>query len=330
MNRFRNIIAIILFSYAFNAQASERLEFVNQRPQFNVTEKFFAMYIGIWRGFSESEKSLIPSGATLLSQRKVQWQVRKCEDNTIEHQDRDVHWAIDELALDEDGNVLPIIEANRPNYRYFSLINLHGLFLRGTGDLKRSQRLPEETHDAFTARLAKEKEDWWNRASPKGTRGAVDISLTMKLVVGLSKDIIEEQFIRFENYKVIATDSPAMKELFIRTAPNRWPVSYDERAHKPHSFSEPAAWRSPSTELISSDEIRARLEWDWCNRETAPIARVVFPKGKLPAPGPNRAGRTDHGPATIEVVEQDLLNWSLHVDLRTLSFKSASASNSHQ
>jgi len=300
-------LAFVSIFLSAGSNAKDRFEFVNQRPQFNVTEKFFALYIGIWRGFSDSEKSMIPSGAALLSKRDANWTVHKCADNTIEHQDRDTHWAIDELALDENGQVIPIIEANRPDYRYFSLINLHGLYLRGTGDHRRSARLPDETWQAHSERLQKEKEDWWNRATPRGTKGAVDISLTMKLVAGTSSAIVDEQFIRFENYQTIAANSAEMKELFIRTAPSRWPVSYDERAHKPHTFSEPVVWNSPLIETLNTDEIRARLEWDWCNRDAeAPVARVVFPRGKLPAPGPNRAGRTDHGPATIEVVERDL------------------------
>ena len=45
------VIFALLVTVASKAFAEPRLTYVNSRPQFNMTEEFFALYIGVWRGF---------------------------------------------------------------------------------------------------------------------------------------------------------------------------------------------------------------------------------------------------------------------------------------
>ncbi len=303
-NAFFSSLMLLTLS-SWTAIADPRLSYVNGKPQFNITENFFALYVGVWRGFDFEEVEAVKKGAALISQRQVKWQVLKCDSDEVSHEDQELIWTFDELKLDEEGQVLPVFEAWRPGFRYFSLVNLHGLHLRGVGDFKRPRRQPHETSEEFSKRIEVEKAHWWNAASPKATRGTVDIQLEMRLIEGSFDIELAQQFIRFEDYKTIAEASPQMREIFVRTAPSRWPVSYDERAHKPHSFFEPDLWRNSSHQNLRSDVLKARLEWNWCQTEKPLVARILVPRGGVLPPGPNRSGRTDHGPATIEVVETE-------------------------
>ncbi len=303
MKSLRLLVLSIALISSISSMAEPRLSYVNSQPQFNITERFFALYIGVWRGFDASEIQAIQNGAELVSQRQVRWEVLRCQDDTVEHQDSEVIWTFDQLRLDDAGMVVPVFEAVRPGFRYFSLINLHGLYLRGRGDFKRPSRNPEESSEDYQRRAELAKADWWRASSPKGTRGSVEIQLEMRLVDGQHEAELGEQFIRFEDYKTIAESQPNMRDIFIRTAPSRWPVSYDERAHKPHSFTEPKLWQDAAPNILRNDLIQARLEWNWCDVEKPLNARIVVPPGGRLPPGPNRSGRADHGPSTIEVVE---------------------------
>lgn len=300
-------IALALFTAVLTSAAhAERLSFVNSGPQFNVTPSFFALYLGVWRGFDAAEIEAIRSGASLLSERQISWQVTSCSGVGAKHEDEETIWTYDRLLLDSQGHVTPIAEATRPGYRYFSVLNLHGLFLRGTGDFRRSRRTPGETSTEYRSRLDREKAAWRIAASPKGTRGRVDVRLDMRLVDGAFEDEAATQFLNFADYAALGTANPQLKALFYKTAPNRWPVSYDERAHKPHNFSMPELWRVQAEVPLRQDKLRARFEWDWCDVDAPVQARIVFSPGSLLPSGPNRYGRGESGPTSISVVEESL------------------------
>src|SRR5690606_20730993 len=93
-------------------------------------------------------------------------------------------WTYDALRLNGDGLVVPIIEAVRPGYRYFSLANVHGLYLRGTGEFKRPPREAGESSASHRTRIEEARAAWWKAASPKGTLGQVSFWLDMRMVLG--------------------------------------------------------------------------------------------------------------------------------------------------
>lgn len=307
MKSRQTITALVLALLSLQSQpllsneVSHRFTFVNGVPQFNITEKFFALYIGVWRGFDEPEIDTVQTGASLLSKRHISWKVEHCETPSLQHQDFETIWTYDQLRLNDEGLVVPIIEANRPGFRYFSMTNLHGLYLRGTGEFKRPKRLPGETSSELRARIEAARTDWREAASPKHTTGQVTITLEMRLVNEDHQNVVATQFLDFSNYNQLAADNPTLAALFYKTAPNRWPVSYDERAHKPHAFTEPNIWNASTSSR--TDTLKARLEWNWCSPVIS--ARIVVPRGQLLPPGPNRSGRTDHGPVAIQVIEED-------------------------
>lgn len=297
------IAANVLILQTAKADTINRFEYVNGKPQFNITEHFFALYIGVWRTFDADELAAIRNNAALVSQRAIHWEVLRCDDGSVEHQDQETIWVIDELAFDQEGLITPVFEAYRPGYRYFSMANIHGLYLRGQGPYVRPSRLPGESHADHTARIKAERERWWKASSPIGTKGNLWMTLTSRLVpLSITTDPLQG-FIHFEDYGELRETDPILEAIFKRTAPGGWPVHYDERAHKPHAFFEPQLWTLSATN-VREDMLTARLEWNWCDAEAPLKARIVVPRGGTLPPGPNRGGRMDHGPATIEVVEE--------------------------
>jgi hypothetical protein len=93
-------------------------------------------------------------------------------------------------------------------------------------------------------------------------------------------------------------------QLVSKYSPRQWPVYFDERAHKPHSFTEPQTWHG-AEEPVSNHRFRMRLDWNWCDLSKPVVAELFVPRGEMPPAGPNRPGRTDAGQSKIKVTEID-------------------------
>ena len=110
--------------------SKEVWQYVNGKPQFHITDHYFALYIGLWRGFSAEEMDLISKGAALLGHRNIQWTVRSCDSKQMLNEDSEDLWTYENLELSPNGQVIPIKEAIRPDFRYFSLANFNGLHIK--------------------------------------------------------------------------------------------------------------------------------------------------------------------------------------------------------
>jgi len=86
---------------------------------------------------------------------------------------------------------------------------------------------------------------------------------------------------------------PDYEEFMGRLHPIRWPVYYDERAHKPHSIHLPQAWERKKPAPLSVSVLEMRLIWDGCTEPGKMKVKALFPPGGLPAAGPNRFGRDE-------------------------------------
>jgi len=273
-------------------------ETVNSVPQFADGENHFLFYWAIWRSLSDSEKATLNgSEGVLLSQRNISWSVSDCQTGNLVHQDGERVWYLDELKYDSSGSVIPIKEAPRKGYRYFNMMNLNAQHLRGAGPFKGPKKQRGEKMEDWDKRRHTAFLEWQKKSSPRGMKGSIALEAEHRL---FSKEALAEidPWIHPQDYPKL---TGVLLERITKYSPSGWPVNFDERAHKPHLFEEPRAWKNPQS--LSKNQFRMRLDWDWCNPEEPVKAEVFVPRGEMPPPGPNRPGRTDSGKKTIKVTE---------------------------
>jgi hypothetical protein len=176
-------------------------------------------------------------------------------------------WFLDELILDADGRLEPVAEASRSDYRYFSLLNLRGVKLAGA-----------------------------QGTSLRGMRGQVRLSSRF-LLWALSDAPQDRGFLSLRQFR----ESPDLRNqrFFEQANPGRWPIFYDERAHKPHSLDAPVDLQERLSAALSEDHFEMTLDWSSCSGEQVQIEAGVPAEG-IPPPGPNRPGRDDQGAEKIQ------------------------------
>ncbi len=278
-------------------------ETVNIEPQFSTSPETFYFYWGVWRTLSPTERSALQThGGHLYSHRKIHWRVIDCKTGVLSRDAGENFWFWDQVGLDSEGRLIPIREAQRPDYLYFSLLNLNAWNLRGTPPFVAPRREAGEVSDHLYERTKVTYEAWKKSASPAGTRGTLVVKATHRLsdhrVTPKSSD-----FFSIDDYTQGKSNlSPELSAQLDGYHPARWPIHYDERAHKPHHLREPELWRNTQS-TISESKFAMKLEWDGCV-DRAPITVTVrIPKNGMPAPGPNRPGRDDRGTHEIELTE---------------------------
>lgn len=200
--------------------------------------------------------------------------------------------------------MIPVLEAPRADYRYFSMITLSSRYLRGLGAFAKPSRHANESREQYSARNAKAYAEWLERASPRKSRGSVVIEATHFLL----KEISAAQASSFYTIEDYASLPTLLSKKLARFAPDQWPIYYDERAHKPHSIDEPFQLHENEANIVTKNRFRMRMNWDWCDDSQGVRAEVMVGRGELPPAGPNRPGRSDSGSQDIEINEIDWPN----------------------
>jgi hypothetical protein len=277
-------------------------ETVNVEPQFADNEDHFMVYWAIWRTLSPSERQAIgsePNGA-IVSLRDIYWTVNDCTSNNRINMDGEKVWYFDELTFDQDGMIKPIKEAPRADHRYFSMLNLNSQHLRGSGPWEGPKKERGETMEQWDKRRHKAYLEWLHKSWVKGTRGQLYLNAEHRLYRAhqISQ---EDNWIQPKDYPHLTGEA---LQLVSKYSPRQWPVYFDERAHKPHSFTEPQTWHG-AEEPVSNHRFRMRLDWNWCDLSKPVVAELFVPRGEMPPAGPNRPGRTDAGQSKIKVTEID-------------------------
>jgi len=258
---------------AADAPAYPGYETVNYEPQLTTSgPNNFNVYWGVWRTLTDSERQVLrrERGSRLFSNRKIGWTTFRCDDGSVVNTDGEDVWYVDPIHFDSEGRVSPIPEALRPDYRYFSLVNMNGMKLAG----------PKAT-------------------SVKGLRGVVELDARMYLFAG-SQAPSESGFQELRAYQ--KSQDPVVLAFFNKTNPYRWPVYYDERAHKDHSLQAPRDFTAHEPKALTQDHFRMRLVWESCDGKTIGIEGQV-PGGVIPVGGPNRPGREDRGAGFLPIGE---------------------------
>jgi hypothetical protein len=286
-----------LESNPFNAY-----ETVNAEPQFADNDDHFLMYWAVWRQLSPSEKLALgnPLKGAILSYRDIYWTVTDCNSDNNINMDGEQVWFIDRLETGDDGLVKPIKEAPRKDYRYFAMLNLNSQHLRGAGPWNGPKKERGETMEQWDMRRHKAYLAWLHGSWAKGTRGQLHMKAEHRLY-NADQLLPEDKWIEPKDYPHLTGNA---LQLITKYSPRQWPVYFDERAHKPHSFTEPQTWLT-SENTISKHQFRMRFDWNWCDVSKPVVAEIFVPKGELPPPGPNRPGRSDHGERKIKVTEID-------------------------
>lgn len=273
---------------------------VNSVPQFAGGENHFLFYWAIWRGISDSEKEAFNGGeGALISLREISWELKDCNQGTLIHSDKERVWYYDDLRFNPQGDLIPIKEAPRLGYRYFSLMNLNSQHLRGAGPFKGPKKERGEKMEDWDKRRHAAFLEWLHKSWAKKSLGSVWLQAEHKL---FSKQALTEKEVWIDP-KDYSKLTGALLETITKLSSSRWPVHFDERAHKPHRFEEPLSWKNPNA--LSQNRFRMRLDWNWCDLNQPVKVEAFVPKGEMPAPGPNRPGRTDSGENTIKVSEID-------------------------
>lgn len=282
------------------AEVGSPYETVNVVPQFADDNTHFLLYWAIWRGLTEQEKSILNGNeGFILSLRDISWTVNDCQSDSLIHADGEKVWYLDELKWDAQGSVVPIKEAPRNGYRYFNLLNINSQHLRGAGAFKGPKKQKGEKMEDWDKRRHRAYLEWLKKSWVKNTKGSIFLRAEHKL---FSKQVSMNQdpWIDPKDYPKLTGD---LLDKITKYSPSRWPVNFDERAHKPHLFNEPKAWQDPRS--ISNHHFRAQLIWNWCNPDEPVVTELRVAKGELPPPGPNRPGRPSSGQTKIKVTEVD-------------------------
>jgi hypothetical protein len=274
-------------------------ETVNSVPQFADDETHFLLYWSVWRHLSKQERQTLgDKPGVLLSERDISWTMVDCNTHENIHSNGEKVWYRDEIDYDAEGKVKPIKEATRKDYRYLNMINLNSQHLRGAGPYIAPKKIQGETLEEWDVRRHKAYLDWEKRSWAKGTRGQVLLKAEHRLYA--KQQISEDSgWINPQDYPKATGE---LLDWITRLSPKRWPIYYDERAHKPHQFKEPKIWLG-NNKAISRHQFRMRFTWNWCDTTKPVQVELFFPKGEIPPPGPNRPGRTDSGEKTIKINE---------------------------
>ena len=284
-----------------DAISSNTYETVNSVPQFADDEDHFLVYWAVWRQISPQEKTALGADTgSILSERDISWTVTDCQTGSQINKDVENIWYLDPITYDANGQVKPIKEAPRPGYRYFNMLNINSQHLRGAGPFDSPKKRPGEKIEDWDARRHNAYLEWLHKSWAKGTKGDVVLFADHRLyrAQDLSND---DRWIKPEDYPTLT--GPLLEKI-TKYSPGRWPVFFDERAHKAHMFSEPKSWQVQG-KFISRHKFRMRLHWDWCDVNALVKAQLFVPRGEMPPAGPNRPGRSDSGQKPINVGEID-------------------------
>lgn len=295
--------ATSLKSETENSVAVEIYETVNIRPQFSVDNNQFYFYWGLWRRMSDVERRQMDTmprqQASLISKRSVAWTLYDCGTNELLHQNREDFYFLDELKI-QDGELKPVHEAFRPGWRYFSMGSFNSALAREDLGRPNLTQNPGETNREFRDRKAAFNIDWLSKQSRIGQKGEVILQAEHRFFA-VNFDEVKKSFVVFEDYR--QNDTVDLAGKFAPFNPSRWPVLYDERAHKPHSFKQPDIWNT-SNVRGSTRQFGAKLIWNWCEAGDKPKAQFEIDAKDLPPPGPNRPGRTDAGNTELPIVSK--------------------------
>ncbi len=249
---------------------------VGEGPRALWDESNFGVYWGLWRAVSREEAA---PGKPLLSRRTSRFETFSCAEGSLLHEGFESDEFLDPIALGTRGEVVPLPEAPLPGHRYFSFLNLTGLFLRGSEAAPVFRRREGESREAFEERKRREWQEWKERQSPRGAWGRVWVDLEVFWGEGLEEDDLKE-------FRPISERRDPRRE------PSNWPFYFDERAHK---FSVPSeqgvllGFRSQGR-VRDEGELHLSLEWNWCEGEEPRLE--FYPTGRItPRPGPQRPGR---------------------------------------
>ena len=279
-------------------------ETVNGAPQLSVDGNQFSFYWGIWRGLSAAEllqmASLPEQQASVISRRAVLWDLHDCETSSLLHRNHEEFYYLDELQL--DGGILrPLREAARPGWRYFSMGTFNSRLAREDWGVPSTIQQQGETNREFRERQQLATQTWLDAQTRRGQRGQILIQSEHRFFP-VAPSTIRSSFVSFFDYR--ADDVSLLDGAFSPFNPARWPIYYDERAHKPHSIDEPAIWRSKqATNAVR--EFNIRLTWNWCAGGEKPIAQFESGPDDLPPPGPNRPGRSDSGNTELQIIRKE-------------------------
>lgn len=202
-----------------------------------------------------------------MSRRDISWQTFDCRTKALINKNSETFWFYDKIELNQRNQVMPIREALRPDYRYLSLLNFNGW----------NARTPP--------------------GSPLGAYGTISVESHQKLFKTDTDAPIDAG-----EFSTLNDDAQQETDRIARYDPKIWPIFYDERSHKPHSEREPLAWISAAP-MVAENTLRGKIEWDGCDGKQIKAVMTV-PPGGMPAAGPNRPGRDDHGTDKMEVVEK--------------------------
>lgn len=275
-------------------------ETVNGTPQLSVDGNQFSFYWGLWRGLSAAELQQITTlpgqQASLVSRRAVVWNLHDCESGAMLHRNHEEFYFLDELQLDA-GTLRPIREAVRPGWRYFSMGSFNSLLAREDWGVPEVVQRQGESNREFSERHELARQAWLAGQTRRGQRGQVMLQSEHKFFA-VAPSSIRSSFVSFFDYRT--DDLNQLGGAFAAFNPSRWPVYYDERAHKPHSIEAPEIWRA-NEKTITGRLFNVRLNWNWCNGAEKPVAEFEAGADDLPPPGPNRPGRTDSGNTPLPV-----------------------------
>jgi hypothetical protein len=284
-----------------NSEPSEPpiYETVNSFPQFADDDTHFLLYWSVWRHLSNQERQTLGvKPGVLLSERDLSWTVIDCQTQETIKSDGERIWYRDDLDYDAQGKVKPILEATRKDYRYLNMINLNSQHLRGAGPYIAPKKLRGESLDEWDNRRHKAYLEWEKKSWAKGTSGQVIVKAEHRL--HSKQDVSEDNgWINPQDYPKATGE---VLEWITKLSSKRWPIYFDERAHKPHQFKEPKSWQT-GDKAISNHKFRMRFNWNWCSTSEPVKVEIFFPKGEMPPPGPNRPGRSDSGEKPIKISE---------------------------
>ncbi|MEY4631896.1 MAG: hypothetical protein RIQ81_2016 [Pseudomonadota bacterium] len=292
-----------------DSDAASAYETVNHRPQLSIDQNQFSFYWGLWRTVTPAEKAAIAAASgesddsaptttsgSLISRRIVAWTVNDCATSTLLIRDQEELFYLDQIEINAQGETAPLREAYRPGWRYFSMGTFDSTLARTDLSMPIVEQLPGERLRDWRNRKFEVEQAWRKEQSRRGQRGEIHFQATHKLYAVPASRVVSA-FISFFDYR--GNDLEFQGGAFARLSPARWPVYFDERAHKPHSFEEPEIWRAGAP--VSSRDFNAVLKWDWCDTKTNVKAVFEPGPGGLPRPGPNRPGRNDRGNADLEI-----------------------------
>lgn len=291
-------LLLSLFFLSLNLYAG--LSTVNAKPQLSVERGHFGFYWAVWRDLSPTERlSLSSVGGSLISKRDIHWELASCETQSSLHQHGETFWFLDPLQW-ENGELIPVKEAQRPGYRYLNLITLSSRFLKGQGAYTPPKREKDESSQAYTLRKRIDFQNWKEATSLLGTYGTIRIKSEQRLLAELPQTL-QSQFTQLENYGNLPT---AQQSFLSKFNPMAWPVYYDERAHKLHTWKKPVIWEDSNS--LHTDVLQLRLKWNGCEKEKGLAISGFMPEGGLPPPGPSRSGRPEAGNADFKIYYEEI------------------------